>query len=210
MQPIRFLSFVKSIHPWMGEYVQDPNDSQVRYILDRILRELTTYLDWWVSEEMENHLITLRELTEFDGLEQIRSYSGNRIYPQVIGKIRRVGREIEYWKSGGSTFPCVEHVNPISSIISGLMKSEAAKLYKQPWEQLDIREKAICIKALHDVMTKSPICLIAKNEDSRLKKNQRGDNPWSTYDSPKTGNPIKRRMLRTQSLPAREEILNIL
>jgi hypothetical protein len=210
MHPNRFLSFVKSIHPWMGEYVQNPDDSQVRYILDRILRELTPYLDWWISEEMENHLIALKKLSDFDGLEQICNYSGNRIYPQVIGKIRRIGREIEYWKSGGSTFPCVEHVNPISNIISGLIKSDATKLYKRPWEQLDIREKVICIKALHDIMAKSPICLIAKNEDSRLKKNQRGDNPWSTYDSPKTGNPIKRKMLRTQSLPAREEILNIL
>ena len=210
MQPTRFLSFVKSIHPWMGEYVQDPGDSQVRYILDRILRELTPYLDWWISEEMESHLVALKKLSDFDGLEQICNYSGNRIYPQVIGKIRRTGREIEYWESGGPTFPCVEHVNPISSIISGLMKSDAARLYRRPWEYLDDIEKAVCIKALRDVMIKSPICLIAKNEDARLKKNQRGEDPWSTYDSPKTGIPIKRRMLRAQSLPAREEILNIL
>jgi len=210
MQPKRFLSFVKSIHPWMGEYVFDPEDSQVRYILDRILRELTTYLDWWVSEEMENHLIALKDLTNFDGLENIQKYSGNRIYPQVIGKIRRVGREIEYWKSGGGTFPCVEHVNPISNIISGLVKSDAAKLYKRSWEQLDVKEKSICIKALHDIMVISPICLIAKNEDSRLKKNQRGEDPWSTYDSPKNGNPIKRRMLRAQTLPPRKLILNFL
>ena len=211
MNPRRFYAFVESVHPWLYEHLYYPDDVQPKRKLDRLLRGLENHVDWYVTGGLVHELHALEQKTgKGDLLKLITQYKGNQIVMGPVGKIRSLGKRHKYWKHWTDDgFPCVEHVNPISGIIQEL-SSRGKMLYTRKYFELSNEERILAAQLLLDVMKHSTICLATQEENKRLLKNNRGPDPWATYDVPKSGGKINRKIIRSHDLPCKNELLMVL
>ena len=199
------------MHPWLYEHLYYPDDVQPKRKLDRLLRGLENHVDWYITDGMVHELNILSQKTGKSNLPNlVTQYQGNQIVRGPIGKIRQLGKNHDHWRHWTDKgFPCVEHVNPISSIILEL-SSRGKMLYEKKYFELSNEERVGAAQLLLDVMKHSPICLTTQSENKRLLKNNRGIDPWSTYDTPKEGEKINRSLVRNNDLPCNDELLVVL
>ena len=211
LEPHRYLAFVESLHTWLYEHCNDPSDSQPKHIIDRLLRGLENHVEWYISDGMIKELNKLSLLTKKNNLiDLLMSYDGNQITRGPVGKIRQLGKNCSFWKHWTDEgFPCVEHVRPISEIRGSLINSHP-DIYKKRYHELSLDERVVSAVNLLNVMKKSPICLVTRSEDRRILKNKRGQDPWSSYNIPKKGTKINRKLIRNHDLPCKEDLLVIL
>ena len=207
----RYLAFVESLHTWLYEHIKDPSDSQPKHIIDRLLRGLENHVEWYISDGMVHELLKLENLSKRDNLvDLLTEYTGNQITRGPVVKIRQLGKHCKFWKHWTDMgFPCVEHVRPISEIRQSLIEKYPA-LYLKKYHELSLQSRALAAINLLEVMRKSPICLITRSEDKRIIKNKRGDDPWTSYDFPITGEKISRKLIRNDNLPCKNEVAMVL
>ena len=202
MNSLRLYTLTASIHPWLYLAHNGVQDSQVKHALDRLLREIESDVEWYVSYEMERHFHTLKDSVGLDAINYIEKYEGGSLATTGVSKIRIAGKKINLWQTSSKNFPSVEHVKPISDCWKFLLRAHG-ELYALRWEDLSKAQRLEAQAALRSLGLVAPVCLITRYENKRLKKNGRGPDPWASYMKPKDGGlPIIVRKIRGHKLPA--------
>ena len=188
MKGVRLYTLTSSLHPWLYEAAKGNPDQQVKHALDRLLREIESDVEWYVSSNMEEQLRLLDKMTGLDSLTYLNTYEGGSLATTGVSKIRIAGKKVALWNTSTPNFPSVEHVRPISDCWRYLLQTNPA-LYTVRWSMLDEKARHDAQVALQRLGMIAPVCLITRAENRRLKKTKRGVDPWACYRMPKDGGP---------------------
>ena len=105
MKGARLYTLTSSLHPWLYEAAKGNPDQQVKHALDRLLREIESDVEWYVSSNMEEQLRLLDKLTGLDSLTYLNTYEGGSLATTGVSKIRIIGKKVELWNTTTPNFP---------------------------------------------------------------------------------------------------------